>query len=180
MMTRRTRNFTRIVVVGASATAALSLTGCFNGFQATTNTQNTMSTGNGVQAQVGAVRIENATLVRGEESSVTLIMTIVNVGPESDSLADVSIAGQRAVITDGVAPIGPVDVAPGSAIPFGYGQDGAGASRWVNAYTVEIPESGFVPVQVFMTQSGLAELEVLTVPPVGYYDGITPQPPTAP
>ncbi len=160
--------------------AALSLSGCFNGFQSTTNTQNTMSTGNGVQAQVGDVRIENATLVRGEGSAVTLIMTIVNVGAEPDSLADVAIAGQRAVITDGTSSIGPVDVASGAAVPFGYGQDGSGASRWINVYTAEIPESGFVPVQVFMTNAGLAELEVLTVPPVGFYDGISPQPPTAP
>ncbi len=180
MTNLRTRTLSRMAIVGVSAATVLSLTGCFNGFQATTNTQNTMSTGNGVQAQVGAIRIENATLVRGEGASVTLIMTIVNVGPEPDSLADVSIAGQRAVITDGAAPIGPVEVAPGAAVPFGYGQDGAGASRWVNAYTVEIPPSGFVPVQVFMTEAGLAELEVLTVPPVGYYEGIAPQPAEAP
>jgi len=180
-VTTRTRRFgNRILVAGMATVAALTLSGCFNGFQATTNTQNTMSTGNGVQAQVGDVRIENATLVRGEGSALTLIMTIVNVGADPDSLADVAIAGQRAVITDGTAAIGPVEIASGAAVPFGYGQDGAGASRWVNAYTVEVPASGFVPVQVFMTNAGLAELEVLTVPPVGFYDGISPQPPTAP
>jgi hypothetical protein len=172
---------TRILTASVSAVTAFSLAGCFNGFEATTNTQNTMSTGNGVQAQVGGIRVENATLVRGEETgSVTLIMTIVNIGDQPDALAQVSIAGQPAVFTDGTSAIGAVEVAPGAAVPFGYGQDSAGASRWVNAYTVEIPPSGFVPVQVFMANAGLAELEVLTVPPVGYYEGISPEPPSAP
>jgi hypothetical protein len=180
VLNTRTPILKATVTVALAAVAALTLSGCFNGFQATTNIQNTMSTGNGVQAQVGAVRIENATLVRGEGSAVTLIMTIVNVGTEADALGAVSIAGQQAVVSDGTAPIGPVEVAPGAAVPFGYGQQGAPASRWVNAYTVEIPASGFVPVQVFMERAGLAELEVLTVPPVGYYEGIAPQPPTAP
>lgn len=180
MTSRTRRSGTRILFAAMATAVALSLSGCFNGFQASTNTQNTMSTGNGVQAQVGDVRIENATLIRGEGTTVTLIMTIVNVGGQPDSLADVAIAGERAVITDGANAIGPVEVAAGAAVPFGYGQDGAGVSRWVNAYTVEIPDSGFVPVQIFMEKAGLVELQALTVPPVGFYDGIAPQPPTAP
>ena len=175
-----TRLRTRLSVAAALAAASLALTGCFNGFGATTNIQNTMSTGNGVNTQVGSIKVENATLVRGEGTTATLIMTIVNTGTTPDSLAAVSIAGQQAIVTDGTATLGPVEIAPGTAVPFGYGVDLAGATRWVNTYTVEVPQSGFVPIQVLMTNAGVAELEVLTVPPVGIYEGIAPQPPVAP
>ncbi len=169
----RTRIGAATIVIGA----VFALSGCYNGFGATTNLQSTQSTGNGVQAQVGAMKVENATLVRGDDgSSATLIMTVVNIGDAADAVAGVQVNGVPAVFTDGTASVGPVVVEPGAAIPFGYGTDDLGATRWVNVYTVEIPASGFVPVQVFFDDAGLAELEVLTVPPTGIYDGITVEP----
>lgn len=171
---------TRIAAAAVATAAAFSLTGCFNGFEATTNTQNTMSTGNGVQAQAGSIRVENATLVRGEGTAATLIMTLVNVGSEPDQLSQVTIAGEPAIATDGTSAIGPIPIGPGEAIPFGYGAEGNPASRWMNVYTVDLPDSGFVPVQMLFDVAGSAELEVLTVPPVSFYEGIEVRPATAP
>lgn len=170
----------RIAAAAVATAAAFSLTGCFNGFGATTNTQNTMSTGNGVQAQAGSIRVENATLVRGEGTTATLIMTLVNVGADKDQLAQVTIAGEPAISTDGVTAVGPVPIAPGEAIPFGYGAGGNPANRWMNIYTVDLPDSGFVPVQVLFDVAGSAEFEVLTVPPVGFYEGLEVRPATPP
>lgn len=171
---------TRIAAAALVTAAAFSLTGCFNGFGATTNTQNTMSTGNGVQAQAGSMRVENATLVRGEGTTATLIMTLVNVGAEGDQLSQVTIAGEPAISTDGTAAVGPVPIAPGEAIPFGYGTEGNPPTRWMNVYTVDLPDSGFVPVQMLFDVAGSAELEVLTVPPVGLYEGLEVRPATPP
>ena len=171
---------TRIAAAAIVSAAAISLTGCYNGFGASTNAQNTMSTGNGVQAQAGSMRVENATLVRGEGNSATLMMTLVNVGPDGDQLSQVTIAGEQAVSTDGVAAVGPIPIAGGEAIPFGYGTEGNPPSRWMNVYTVELPDSGFVPVQMLFDVAGAVELEVLTVPPVSIYEGIEVRPATPP
>jgi hypothetical protein len=171
---------TRIAAAAIVSAAAFSLTGCYNGFGASTNSQNTMSTGNGVQAQVGSMRVENATLVRGEGNSATLMMTLVNVGPDADQLSQVTIAGVPAVATDGTSATGPIPIAGSEAVPFAYGIEGNPPSRWMNVYSVELPDSGFVPVQMLFDVAGAVELEVLTVPPVSFYEGIEVRPATAP
>jgi hypothetical protein len=40
--------------------------------------------------------------------------------------------------------------------------------------------STYVPVELGFANSGLATMNVLIVPPVGYYSGIAPSPATAP
>ena len=96
----------RRVIIAAFAVASLPLlTGCFNGFGATTTMQATQNSGNGVDSQVGAMKVQNATIVRGENGSATLMMTLVNVGQRDDTLTSVTIGGTAAVITDGAAAI---------------------------------------------------------------------------
>lgn len=175
-----TRTGTKIASLALATGAMFALSGCYNGFGATTNIQNTMSTGNGAQAQAGAMKVENATLVRGEGNTATLIMTIVNTGDEPDAMTDIEVNGQMGVITDGTTATGPITVPAGAAIPFGYGVDDEGVTRWVNVYTIDAPASGFVPVRVLFANAGLAEVEVLTVPATGQYLGITVEPPSMP
>lgn len=170
----------RLVAAAAGLCAIPLLAGCFNGFGATTTMQATQNSGNGVDAQVGAMKIQNATLVRGEGGAATLMMTLVNVGERDDTLTSVTIGGAPAVVTDGSTSIATVTVPRQRSVPFGYGQDGAGASRWVNSYSFGEGTSGYVPVTVFFTNAGQAQLSVLTVPAVGYYEGIAPTPAVAP
>lgn len=158
----------------AAATLALalvpSLTGCFSGPAATTNMQATMNSGNGVQAAVGDVKIENATLVRGPEGSqsATLVMVLSNRGGADDQLVSVKIGGKDATI----APGAPVTIpGGGNAVSFGYNSD-----KFVNAAGFEAPQSSYVPVELTLQNAGTAQLSVLTVPPVGYYEGIAPSP----
>ncbi|MFY9330131.1 MAG: hypothetical protein WAO41_00445 [Candidatus Nanopelagicales bacterium] len=180
-MTRTGKKFgTQIASVTVAIGAVFALSGCYNGFGATTNAQNTMSTGNGAQAQTGAVKVENATLVRGEGNTATLIMTVVNNSDSPDTMTDVEINGQAGIITDGTSATGPLIIEPGAGLAFGYGNTIQGPVRWVNVYTADLPNSGFVPVRILFANAGIAEVEVLTVPPEGIYEGITVEPPAPP
>lgn len=161
-----------------AAVAALAMlvvpatTGCFNGQAATTTVQASKNSGNGVQATQGAIHIDAATVVLGPEGSTsgTLTMRIVNTGAEPDALTYATINGSPAYITEGAG-----DLAPGSSVSFGYESE-----AWVNVYDLDVEASAYVPVELGFEKAGLVSISVLTVPPVGYYEGIAPQPPTAP
>jgi hypothetical protein len=148
------------------------LSGCFNGLQATTTVQATMNSGNGVEAQQGPIHVEGATLVLGPEGSRTATLTtrVVNTGPETDTLTYASINGVPAFVTEGAG-----EMLPGASISFGYASD-----AWINSYELDAPAATYVPVELGFEKAGLVKMSVLAVPPVGYYDGIAPTPPTAP
>lgn len=167
-MTRTTKVISAAVLVAALVPG---LTGCWSGTNAQTQVQATMNTGNGTQAQIGDIRIENATLVLGPEgsSSATLIMSLV-APDEGDRLLAADIAGSAAYITGDT-----VEVGRGSSVQFGFNSD-----RWINAYSFSAPVSTYVPVKLTLERNGIAEISVLVVPATGYYEGISPQPPAAP
>jgi len=149
---------------------ALSLTGCFNGQQATTNVQATQVSGDGVSGEVGAMKVNNATLVLGptDSKSATLIMTISNVGTADDSLVSVSVAGTRS----NLVPSAEILVKPNSSASFGY----VGAAYSANAAGFETSASTYVTVTLTFKTAGTLTLSVLTVTADGIYAGITPGP----
>ncbi len=156
--------------------ATPALTGCFNGQDATTTTQSSMNSGNGVEALQGDIHIENATLVLGPEGSgsVTLIVRFVNTGPEADALTYATINGTPAeiIVADDSADGGSAELPPGSSVGFGY--DGGSRISLLSGF--DVPAANYVTVELGFRTSGLATLQVLTVPPTGYYEGITPTP----
>ena len=161
-----------------AAAAALVLlvlpttTGCFSGQGATTTTQATMNSGNGVSATQGAIHIENATLVLGPEgsSTATLLVRIVNAGVDPDRLTYATIGGSPAYITEGAG-----DLGPGASVSFGWNSE-----AWINSYGLTAAAATYVPVQLGFEKAGLVTMSLLVVPPVGYYEGIVPMPPTDP
>ncbi len=161
-----------------AAAAALVLfvlpatTGCFSGQGATTTTQATMNSGNGVSATQGAIHIEGTTVVLGPDgsSTATLLTRIVNAGVDPDRLTYATIDGIPAYITDGAG-----DLGPGASVSFGWESE-----AWINSYDLTAPAATYVPVQLGFEKAGLVTMSVLVVPPVGYYEGITPMPPTNP
>lgn len=161
------------LLIGACAlTAVPLLAGCFNGPNATTTAQSTMNSGNGTQQIIGDLRIENATLVTGPDGSTsgTLITTLVNTGRERDQLIAATINGVPAYITPGAG-----ELAPGAAVSFGYDSD-----LWLNTYDLNIASSAFVPVMMQFERAGTTSFSVLSVPASGYYEGIAPNPASAP
>lgn len=159
------------MLASALAAASLVLTGCFNGQGAMTNMQSADLTGNGVQAQVGNIRAENLTLVLGPEGSgsATLTTRIINADPEADRLVGVQIDGLPAYVTGDI-----VELLPDQSVGFGYESD-----LWINSYDFRAADSTYVPVALQFERAGIAEVEVLVVPPLGYYEGIEPVPPAA-
>ena len=163
---------TAVLLTSLTLVAAPLLSGCYSGFGATTTMQASMNSGNGTQAQVGPIRIENATLVMGPEGSQsgTLIASIVNGAQDPDRLIGVTIGGKPAYITPGQ------DVLLfNELVNFGYD-----SLHWINAYTLDAAVSTYVPVQLQFEKAGNVDFTVLTVPPTGIYEGIAPNPATAP
>ena len=159
-------------VLALAVLAVPALTGCFNGQGATTYTQASMNSGNGVEAQVGPIHVENATLVQGPEgtTSATLTTRIVNASATPDRLVYATIDGMPAEITGGGT-----DLGPGASVSFGFDSE-----NWINAYAIDAPVSSYVNVELGFAEAGLVSTRVLIVPPAGYYAGIAPNPATAP
>jgi hypothetical protein len=162
-VTRFPRYFAALAITGASA---LTLTGCFNGPGATTTMAASMPVGNGVNASLGDIRVDGATLVAGPEGSqsATLIMRVTNSGREADNLLVSVVNGLPAAITGGS-----VGINPGDSLSFGFESE-----LYVNAVPFTAPVGSFVPVALQFERSGIAELEVLVVPATGFYEGIAP------
>lgn len=155
-----------------------ALAGCFNGPRATTTVQATQDSNNGTQAKIGGLRVENATLVSGPEgtTTATLIMSLFNDGREPDTLVGVQINGKPATIDGAAASAGSVELPRGAAITFGY----QNSQSWVNSYDITEAESAYVPVRMTFQRAGILDFTALTVPPVGIYEGIAPNPATRP
>lgn len=153
------------------SSAAVALTGCFNGQAATTTTQATMNTGNGVQAQKGDIRIENATLVLSDDAtnSATLLVRFVNEGIEPDALTFAAINGQPAeIIVPETAGDDATVLLPGASVSYGWDSD-----LRIDAGVLDAPVSSYVPVDLGFANAGLASMSVLVVPQSGYYEDVT-------
>ena len=167
---RATRPALAIATIAVALTATLS--GCYSGFGANTNEQSLMNSGNGTQAQIGEIRIENATLVLGPKGSgtATLLTTMVNQGSAPDSLVGLEIGTKPVYVTPGGG-----ELTAGAAVSFGFN-----SAVWINSYEITAPASNYVPVKIQFKDAGIVLLNVLTVPPTGIYAGIAPVPATLP
>ena len=147
---------------------APALTGCFSGPAATTSVQSTQNSGNGTDATVGDLDIENATIVLGPEGSgsATLIGSVFNNGTQDDTLVDVKINGTPAVVTPGAE-----QIPAGGSTKYGYD-----STNFINSYTFDAEPSAYVPVSLQFANAGVVEMSVLSVPATGIYEGIAPTP----
>ena len=137
------------------------LAGCYNGPGATTTTQALQPTGNGAQAAVGGMRIENATLIVSDTAS-SLVTRIYNDGQTPDVITAVTIGGLPATVQPAQ-----VQLDPRADISFGFP---AGTTDIIGG--PGFPVSEYVPVTITFQSAGSVELSVLTVPPTGIYLGL--------
>lgn len=137
------------------------LAGCYNGPGATTTTQALQPTGNGTQATVGELRIENATLVVSDSAS-SLVTRIYNDGKTPDVITGITIGGQPAAVQPAQ-----LQLEPRANISFGFP---AGTPETIRGSS--LPVSEFIPVTVTFESAGSVEFSVLTVPPAGIYLGL--------
>jgi len=157
----------RLAVAAIAIAAVPALAGCWQGKGASTTMQASMNSGNGTQATVGDMRIENATVVRGDDGTASLIMSVFNQGMEADTLTSVTVNGI-------VATIAPTPIAPGTFEAFGYGVEGQPPTKVALVTGLDVASSSYVPVTLVFQTAGQLDISVLTVPPVGYYEGLLP------
>lgn len=124
------------MILAGVALLVPGLTGCFNGIDASTNVQATTAPGTGVQATIGTLSIDNATLVTGEGPTGTLLMRIANFGPIGDRLVQAQINGQPAEIVGTT-----VEIPANDSIPFGWE-----SVHYVNTIALNVGPSTYVPV----------------------------------
>jgi len=168
----RSRAAAIIAIIAIVVVSSAALAGCWNGPSSTTMMQATMNSGNGVQATVGNIKVENATLVAGPEGTTTgtLTLRIVNTGQTPDSLVYTVIENGPAYVTPGSETF-----APNASVSFGFD-----SKDWINTYTLKAAAGTYVPVELGFKEAGLVKISVLIVPPTGYYEGIAPNPATMP
>lgn len=165
------RTVLRNSAIGITAIALVPLlSGCWQGPDASTNVQATQNSGDGTQAQIGNIKVENATVVRGDDGRASLIMSVFNVGAEADMLTGATVNGVPVTLP------GPEGTAlvPGGVQSFGYGTEGQPPTNVLLTEGLDVPASSYVPVTLTFERSGQLDISVLTVPPVGEYEGLLP------
>ncbi len=135
-----------------------------------------MNAGNGIEQSIGDLDVENATIVLGPEgsNSATVLASIVDVAGKGDRLIGATINGKPAQIFANGALAQSLDVKPNSSVQLGWG-----APNYINTYELSVPISSYVPVELAFERNGILKMSLLTVAPVGQYEGIAPSP-TAP
>lgn len=156
----------RLITLAAAGLtlSSLGLTGCWNGQNAATNIQATQPSGNGSVLEIGQMVVDNATVVQDKTGNATVLMRITNEGLDPDTLVAAVLGEQPAVITSGS-----VDIAPGESISFAWD-----AIHFVNVAGFNAPMSSYVPFGLQFANAGIAETEILVVPPTGIYADIKP------
>ena len=141
--------------------AAPLLGGCWQGKAATTTVQATQPTGNGTSVAVGAVRVENATVVKDVAGpNASLLVSLFNTGEQEDALVAVEVNGLPATVNPAGAPL-----PTGGTTGVSYGFPGTNTI----SFTTDAEVSTYVPVLMQFRNAGVVEFDALIVPRAGYY-----------
>lgn len=158
----------RIYRLSIPVVLVAALSGCYQGQNANTTIQD--ETGNGIAMVAGDMEMESVTIVADDEGTFgTVSADVVNSGVVADRLEAILVNGQEAALDpEGIeiAPQTGVSVEPNgdlrAEVPLGSARPGE-----------------FVEVTFRFAASGDASDLVLIVPPVGYYESVAPQAPSA-
>lgn len=173
-MPRTTRHVFRrtAAAVAVAALAVVPLSGCAIGFQAATTTQR--PSGNGANADIGAIQMRGITLVDGPEGSRTgtVVMTLVNAGEEPDALTSVRMVqppSGTATIVGSATAGGSLPLPRVSRTLVGYNSD-----IHVDISGLSLTPTQFTEIEFTFQRAGRVIVPVMSVLPVGIYAGITP------
>ncbi len=160
------------VALAVTVLAVVPVSGCGIGFQAATTTQ--QASGNGANADLGALRVRGLTLVDGPQGSKTgtLVMTLVNTGDVPDALTGVrmvSPANGKAVIVGASATGGTITLPRLSRTQVGYD-----SSLHVDLSDLGLTPTQFTEIELQFQISGRITIPVMSVLPTGIYAGIAP------
>ena len=160
---RPTRRRHVALAAAALSLVSLGLTGCYNGQEATTNVQATQPSGNGNVLKAGQIVVDNATAVQDEAGNATVLMRITNQGDKADTLMAAVLANVPATITPDS-----IEIGPGQSISFAWE-----STNYVSVDGLNAPMSSYVLYGLQFLNAGITSTNIMIVPPVGMYAGIT-------
>ena len=147
-------------LIGALLSSSVFLTGCAAGGQAPT--RNIKQVTDGVEKDLGDLKIRNVKIVALPDGSGTLVGFIVNHNDAPDQLAAIAINGQRA------------DLATEAILtknkPMFF--EGESANAKAKVATLGSKPGYRVPVVLYFANGGKAELDALVVANTGIYSSI--------
>jgi copper(I)-binding protein len=145
--------------IAAAASALLVLSGCAAGQSAETSQPYNPSDGRNVNIPEDAgfndpyMAVRNA-LVVSDGGAASIIVTLVNNGPETDLLTEAKIGDQTAAFVGG-----PVEIAPDQRVAIG-----GGSERVALVAEGGVEPGDFVELTLTFTNAGTTTLEVLVIP----------------
>ena len=147
-------------LIGALLSSSVLLTGCASGGQAPTRIIKQVT--DGVEKDLGDLKIRNIKIVALPDGSGTLVGFIVNHNDTADTLAAISVNGQRAELVSNA-------ILTKNA-PMIFEGDSANAKAKVAALGAK---PGYrVSVVLYFVNGGKAELDALVVANTGIYSSI--------
>jgi hypothetical protein len=147
-------------LIGALLLGSVALTGCASGGQAPT--RNIKQVTDGVEKDLGDLKIRNVKIVALPDGSGTLVGFIVNHNDNADQLAAIVINGQRAELVS--------EAVLRKNDPMIFEGDSANAKAKIAALGAT---PGYrVPVILYFAKSGKVELDALVVANTGIYSSI--------
>ena len=147
-------------LIGALLSSSVLLTGCADGGQAPTRIIKQVT--DGVEKDLGDVKIRNLKIVALPDGTGTLVAFIVNHNESPDKLAAITVNGQRAdLVSDAVLT---------KNTPMIFEGDSANAKAKVA--TLGAKPGYRVPVVLYFVNGGKAELDALVVANTGIYSSI--------
>ena len=147
-------------LIGALLASSVLLTGCAAGGQAPTRIIKQVT--DGVEKDLGDLKIRNVKIVALPDGSGTLVGFIVNHNDAPDQLAAIAINGQRAeLVTEAI-------LAKNKPMFF----EGDSANAKAKIATLGAKPGYRVPVVLYFANGGKAELDALVVSNTGIYSSI--------
>ena len=140
--------------------ASFFLTGCAAGGNAPTRLIKQVT--DGVEKDIGDLKIRNVKIIALPDGSGTLIGFIVNHGDEVDQLVAITVGGQRADF------LSDVQLLKNKPMIF----EGESANAKAKIVSLGVKPGYRVPVVLYFAKSGKLELDALVVANTGIYSSI--------
>ena len=147
-------------LLGALLLGSVTLTGCASGGQAPTRIIKQVT--DGVEKDLGDLKIRNVKIIALPDGSGTLVGFIVNHNDNADQLAAIVVNGQRAeLVTEAV-------LTKNDPMIF----EGDSANAKAKIATLGATPGYRVPVILYFAKGGKVELDALVVANTGIYSSI--------
>lgn len=160
-----TRRIPTVALALVCALSAVATSACSVGVDAETNLQG--PSGDGATVDTGSLNARGLLLVMAPDGKASLVGTLVNLGDDADAITSVTVAGATTTISEAGATTIPLPAR--TSVQIGYLP-----SRVITATGLPAEFGRFVAVTLKYQTAGTADVDVVTVPATGVYEGLGP------